>query len=69
MKNLINYVSMLPNKHGFEFVGVMKDGQEIDCIVWKDVCGQHKAITMHTREHIYSNLLGWKDAPKKMTGE
>lgn len=69
MKNLINYVSMLPNKHGFEFVGVMKDGQEIDCIVLKDVFCQHRAFTLYTRDDIYSKLIGWRETPKKMTGE
>lgn len=50
----------LPNKHGFEFVGIKKDGTEIDCWVYKEVVGTHVVLSMHSNNRVFSELKGWK---------
>ena len=52
----------LPNQAGFRFVGVCKDGAELDCEVRRDAEGLHRACSRGTWEPVYSRLKAWRKA-------
>jgi hypothetical protein len=48
MKKII----LLPNKEGFEFIAVLKDGNKVKTKVFKDENGLHRFVE-------FSNSIGW----------
>lgn len=46
----------LPNKEGFVFIGVLKDGSEATCNVTLDENGWHRVAGSAT----YNQLIGWR---------
>jgi len=52
MKKQMKDLGQLPNKEGFEFIAVLKDGNKIKTKVIKDENGLHRFVE-------FSNTLGW----------
>lgn len=50
----------LPNVHGYEFTGIMKDGTPIDCQIYKDVCGAYQVLSAYSKNRAFSELKGWQ---------
>lgn len=50
----------LPNKEGYNFLGVCKDDTIIVCKVKKDEIGLHCAYNVETNEKCYHSLKGWE---------
>lgn len=53
-------LGFIPNKEGFKFLGLTKDGQVLDCIVVL-VEGMHCAYDTNTGEPCFKQLRGWKN--------
>lgn len=51
----------LPNKHGYEFAGVLKDDTFLLCIVKKDEKGLHSTYDAKTNRKCYHSLKGWRE--------
>jgi len=50
----------LPNKEGFEFIGVKADTNElVNCKVCKDKDGFHYVTNVNTQERCFKKLIGW----------
>ena len=45
-------IALLPNKEGFEFIAVLKDGKKVKTKVIKDGNGLHRFVE-------FSNTIGW----------
>lgn len=45
-------LGQLPNKEGFEFIAVLKDGNKVNTKVIKDKNGLHRFVE-------FSNTIGW----------
>jgi len=45
-------LELLPNKEGFEFIAVLKDGRKVKTKVIKDKNGLHRFVE-------FSNSIGW----------
>jgi hypothetical protein len=56
MKQVIKPLADLPNKLGFKFLGVKKDGSTAKCIVSRKESGVHFV----GGGAVYSELQGWK---------
>lgn len=56
----MNDLASLPNKHGFEFIGIMKDGTELECWVYKEVVGTYVVLSEHSNRRVFDELKGWK---------
>lgn len=63
VKEMINEgwqaLGWLPNKSGFEFTGITKDGNKIDCVV-KLVDGMHSAYSMDGKP-VFKQLAYWRN--------
>lgn len=53
VKTQIRPLASIPNKEGFELIGVDRQGKEALLVVYVDVDGFHKVPG-------YENLIGWK---------
>ena len=51
----------LPNKQGFEFVGITSIGNEIPCYVHRSTTGCYIVLSAYTDRRIYSELIGWRE--------
>lgn len=49
-------LGFLPNKEGFEFVGITKDGKKLDCVV-KLIDGMHSAYS--SGKPCFKELRSW----------
>lgn len=49
-------LGFIPNKEGFEFIGITKDGDKLDCVV-KLVDGMHLAYS--NNEPCFKQLRSW----------
>jgi len=45
-------LALIPNKEGFEFIAVLKDGSEIKTKVLKDNSGLHRFVE-------FNDTIGW----------
>ena len=45
-------VSLLPNKEGFEFMAILKDGSRVNAVVVKDDNGLHRFAE-------FNKTIGW----------
>lgn len=58
-----NPLAHLPNRDGFEFIGILADGSKIDCVV-AFTCGRYSAYMVcqdtDTLEPIFHKLVGWE---------
>lgn len=52
-------LSHLPNREGFRFVGIARDGETIDCKVARNEIGNHYVVDEINSEPVYSVLRGW----------
>lgn len=50
----------IPNKHGFEFIGITKDGKEVHSIVKKGGDGTHSSHDKKTGEKNFKTLSKWR---------
>lgn len=50
-------LGFLPNKEGFEFIGITKEGKELPCVV-KLVDGMHSAYS--NGEPVFKQLRWWR---------
>lgn len=52
----------IPNRVGFKFYGVLRDGAKVECFVWiPDGSVTHKVGFEHPCDYSYSDLVGWCD--------
>ena len=58
-------LAWLPNQHGYEFIGVKRDGSRVECRVEKRPDGLHTVAG-----GLFPDLVGWffKSKPKKVEG-
>ena len=52
----------IPNQHGFQFIGITHDNEEIYCVV-KYNYGLHRAYDMFNVP-VFKSLKGWRDHEK-----
>lgn len=60
MKDTIHDLKDIPNEHGFSFIGVKRDGSEVDCYVHNTIDSGHVVMTCYTLKRINGDLVGWK---------
>jgi hypothetical protein len=54
----------IPNWHGFQLVGICKDGTETPAFVRRGSDGRHRVCDAKTGEMIFSKLAGWRKPTK-----
>ncbi len=58
MKNRQKCLGDIPNKVGFEFIGIAHDDSEINCVVKKDSVGLHGIYSNDVP--VYFQLKSWR---------
>lgn len=56
----VNKLSDIPNREGFQFIGIKENGQEIACVVMRSPVGYFSVYTADSLVPCWCELKGWK---------
>jgi hypothetical protein len=59
LKSQVKPLSSLPNKQGFEFTGIKRDGSTIPCRVIQSVEDGYIIISLINAGRVFQELTGW----------